>query len=103
MSYAGVCITLMVLASLTLTAIVHKRRVEERRLLKEVSFEEIRTTVTKDVLTENMGELIKSETKVSTMKKELEELREKLMAKQTEAKNMAVDIEECNGEAVRWG
>lgn len=82
-----------------MTTIVHKRRVEERRLVKEVSFEEIRTTVTKDVLTENMEDLIKRETKVNTMRKELEELREKLMVKQTEAKNMAVDIEECNGEA----
>lgn len=101
MNFPGICITLLVAASLCLTAIIHKRRREEERLAKEANFEEIRTTVTRDVLAENVGELTKREENANKIKKELEELREKLMTKQTEAKNVETDKEQCNGEAVR--
>lgn len=101
MNYPTISIILLVAASLCLAILVHKRGKEEGQLAKEADYEEIRTTVTKDVLTDNIEDLMKAEDIAKKANRELVALTEKLQTRQAESKNLEVETEKCNGEAVR--
>ncbi|KAG5270816.1 hypothetical protein AALO_G00172630 [Alosa alosa] len=99
MNYAGICITLLLTLSVSLTVMIHNKRKQETYLAKQTNFEEIKTTVTRDILAENLEAVTKAESQLGEMKKELVEQREKRMTLQTEANHLDEEKEQCYEEA----
>lgn len=79
----------------------HVRRREEIRLAREANFEDIKNTVTKDVLGETMQQLSNTHDKLEKMKTGLVELKGIFESQNTEAGKMNLDVDECQGEEVR--
>ncbi|XP_062395157.1 putative surface protein SACOL0050 [Sardina pilchardus] len=96
MNYPGTCITLLMAVSLCLTVVIINRREQEVRLTNEVYSEEIMLTNTKDVVLETSMAMSKGENKWDQTKKQLEELIKKLVTMRTAAKNVELELVQCN-------
>ena len=67
MKFPVICICVIVTGSLCLATFTHVRRREEIRLAREANFEDIKNTVTKDVLGETMQQLSNTHDKLEKM------------------------------------
>ncbi|XP_063054130.1 uncharacterized protein zgc:174935 [Engraulis encrasicolus] len=94
-------IVVMLAGTVSLTILIHKKKIQEVSLAKEANFEEIKNKVTKDVLTEVVDNLSKDKSNLESKKKMIEEVKTAIQNKQNQAAAARHDAEECQGETKR--